>query len=202
MDFKVAGTKNGITAIQMDTKLKGVPVEFLKEGLDQAKKARLEILKTMLSTIPESRKELSKYAPRISNITIDTEKIKDVIGPGGKVINQIIDETGVEIDIEDDGTVMVFSPDQEANKKAIEKIENIVKDAVPGDVYDGVVTRVLNFGAMVEVLPGKEGLVHISKISKDFVKDINKVVKVGDKMKVVVTEIDNEGRINLARKDL
>lgn len=202
MDFKVAGTKKGVTAIQMDTKLRGVPIEFLKEGLDAAKKARLDILKIMQAAISEPRKELSKYAPRISKITIDTEKIKDVIGPGGKVINQIIDETGVEIDIEDDGTVMVFSPDQEANKKAIEKIENIVKEIEPGEVYDATVTRVLNFGAMVELLPGKEGLVHISKISKEFVKDIHKIVKVGDKMKVVVTEIDSEGRTNLARKDL
>lgn len=202
MDFKVAGTKKGVTAIQMDTKLRGVPIEFLKEGLDAAKKARLDILKIMQAAISEPRKELSKYAPRISKITIDTEKIKDVIGPGGKVINQIIDETGVEIDIEDDGTVMVFSPDQEANKKAIEKIENIVKEIEPGEVYDATVTRVLNFGAMVELLPGKEGLVHISKISKEFVKDIHKIVKVGDKMKVVVTEIDSGGRTNLARKDL
>ena len=202
MDFKVAGTKKGITAIQMDTKLKGIDKEILKEALDSAYKARLNILDIMTKAIKEPRKELSKYAPRISQLQIPVDKIKDVIGPQGKVINQIIADTGVEIDIEDDGTVMIFSPDEKANQKALETIKNLTKEVVVGEIYEGPVSRVLNFGAMIEILPGKEGLVHISKISKEFVKDIHKVVKVGDKMKVAVSEIDSEGRINLIRKDL
>lgn len=201
MDFKVAGTKRGITAIQMDTKLKGVPVSYLKEGLDQAQKTKLEILEIIQKTIKEPKKELSKYAPRIAQLKIDQEKIKDVIGPGGKIINKIIEETGVEIDIEPDGTVMIFSSDNNANQKAVEWVERLTKDVEVGQKYEGPVTRVLNFGAMVEILPGKEGMVHISKLSKEYVKDIHKVVKVGDKMKVVVAEIDSEGRVNLSRAD-
>lgn len=199
MDFKVAGTKDGITAIQMDTKLKGITFEILKEAIEKARIARLEILDIMLKVIPEPRKDLSKYAPRISKVTINPDKIRDVVGSGGKIINKIIEETGVEIDIEPDGTVMIFSNNPEANKKAVDWVERLTHEFKAGEVFDGKVTRVLDFGAMVEVLPGQEGLVHVSKLSKGFIKDIRTVVKVGDKMKVVVTEVDSEGRLNLQK---
>lgn len=199
MDFKVAGTKNGITAIQMDNKLKGIKLDILKEALYQAKKAREEILDKMLKVIPKPRPQLSKYAPRIDKLTINPDKIRDVIGPAGKIINKIVEETGVEIDIEPDGTVMVFSNNPEANKKAVDWIKMLTKEVKVGEVFIGKVTRILDFGAFVEILPGQEGMVHISKLGPGFIKDIRKVVKVGDQMKVVVTEIDQEGRINLSK---
>jgi polyribonucleotide nucleotidyltransferase len=200
MDFKVAGTRRGITAIQMDTKLKGVDKEILKEGIDQAKKARIEILDIMKKALAEPRTELSKYAPRIEIFKIDPEKIRDVIGSQGKVINAIIGDSGVEIDIEDDGTVTVCSTNPEENKKAVDKIKAIVREIEVGEVFEGKVIKVLNFGAFVELVPGKDGMIHVSKISDSFVKDINTVVKVGDTMKVKVVEIDKEGRINLAKQ--
>ncbi|MEM4260113.1 MAG: polyribonucleotide nucleotidyltransferase [Candidatus Woesearchaeota archaeon] len=199
MDFKVAGTRRGITAIQMDTKLKGVDKEILKEGLDKAKKARFDILDIMQKALSAPRPELSKYAPRIEIFKIDPEKIRDVIGSQGKVINSIIGDSGVEIDIEDDGTITVCSTNPEENKKAVDKIKAIVKDVEVGEVFEGKVTRILNFGAFVEIAPGKEGMIHVSKIADNFVKDINKVVKIGDTLKVKVAEIDKEGRINLVR---
>lgn len=199
MDFKVAGTKRGITAIQMDTKLKGVDKEVLKEGIDKAKQARLDILDIMQKALAAPRTELSKYAPRIEIFKIDPEKIRDVIGSQGKVINSIIGDSGVEIDIEDDGTVTVCSANPEENKKAVDKIKAIVKEIEVGEAFEGKVTRVLNFGAFVELAPGKEGMIHVSKISDSFVKDINTVVKIGDTLKVKVAEIDKEGRINLVR---
>lgn len=199
MDFKVAGTKNGITAIQMDTKLKGISRDIAKEALDRAKNARLEILEKMLKIIPQPRQDLSPYAPRIEKIQINPEKIKDVIGPGGKMINKIIEETGVEIDVEPDGTVMVFSNNKEANKKAVGWIRDLTREVKVGEVFTGKITRILDFGAFVEILPGQEGMVHVSKLGKGFIKDIRKVVKVGDEMKVLVSEIDSEGRINLTK---
>ena len=199
MDFKVAGTKNGITAIQMDTKLYGLKIEILKESLERAKRARLEILDKMLKVIPKPRPHLSKYAPRIDEVKINPDKIRDVVGPGGRIINEIIEETGVEIDIEPDGTVMIFSTNPEANKRAVEWVKNLTREIKVGEVFTGKVTRILDFGAFVEILPGQEGMVHISKLGKGYIKDIRKVIKVGDSIKVVVTEIDPEGRLNLAK---
>jgi len=202
MDFKVAGTEKGITAIQMDIKIKGIDKEILAKALAAAKEGRMFIMQNMLECISEPRKELSPYAPKIISTTIDPEKIRDVIGPGGKVINSIIAETGVKIEIEDDGHVFVYSPNQEDAEKAIEMIENIAKEVEVGEVYQGKVMRIANFGAFVELLPGKEGLVHISKLSHDHVTRVEDVVKVGDEITVKVTDIDEQGRINLSRKDV
>lgn len=202
MDFKVAGTEKGITAIQMDIKIKGIDKEILAKALAAAREGRMFIMQKMLECISEPRKELSPYAPKIISTTIDPEKIRDVIGPGGKVINAIIAETGVKIEIEDDGHIFVYSPNQEDAQKAIEMIENIAKEVEVGEVYQGKVMRIANFGAFVELLPGKEGLVHISKLSHDHVSRVEDVVKVGDEITVKVTDIDEQGRINLSRKDV
>ncbi|MCG8485159.1 MAG: polyribonucleotide nucleotidyltransferase [Clostridia bacterium] len=202
MDFKVAGTSEGITAIQMDIKINGIDKEILQNALEQARKGRLHILGKMLEVISEPKKELSPYAPRILNITIDPEKIRDVIGPGGKTINRIIDETGVKIDIEDDGTVFVTAKDMESGNKALEEINKITKNPEPGDIFMGKVTRIMTFGAFVEILPGKEGLLHISKIAHEKIAKVEDVLKSGDEVMVKVLEIDNQGRINLSRKDL
>lgn len=201
MDFKVAGTVNGITAIQVDTKIKGLPNEVIRTAIDEARKARMTLLEQMKSTIANPRKELSKFAPRIISMNIDPDKIRDVIGSGGKVINKIIADTGVKIDIEDDGRVFICAPDGESGKRAQKIIEGIVKEVEPGEIYLGKVTRVTNFGAFVEVLPGKEGLVHISKLAHERVAKVEDVVNVGDEVLVKVTDIDNQGRINLSRKD-
>jgi polyribonucleotide nucleotidyltransferase len=201
MDFKVAGTVNGITAIQVDTKIKGLPNEVIRKAIDNARKARLTLLEQMKGTIAEPRKELSKYAPRIISMTINPDKIRDVIGSGGKVINKIIADTGAKIDIEEDGRVFICAPDGESGKRAQKIIEGIVKEVEPGEIYLGKVTRVTNFGAFVEVLPGKEGLVHISKLAHERVAKVEDVVNVGDEVLVKVTEIDSQGRINLSRKD-
>jgi polyribonucleotide nucleotidyltransferase len=201
MDFKVAGTEKGITAIQVDTKIKGLPNEVIRKAIDNARKARLTLLEQMKGTIAEPRKELSKYAPRIISMTINPDKIRDVIGSGGKVINKIIADTGAKIDIEEDGRVFICAPDGESGKRAQKIIEGIVKEVEPGEIYLGKVTRVTNFGAFVEVLPGKEGLVHISKLAHERVAKVEDVVNVGDEVLVKVTEIDSQGRINLSRKD-
>lgn len=201
MDFKVAGTEKGITAIQVDTKIKGLPEDVIKRAIYQAREARLRILKTMLEAIPEPRKELSKYAPRIISMNIDPDKIRDVIGPGGKTINKIIAETGVKIDIEDDGRLYICAPEIESGKRAQKIIEGITKEVVVGEIYLGKVNRITQFGAFVEILPGKEGLVHISKLAHERVNKVEDVVNVGDEILVKVTEIDNQGRINLSRKD-
>jgi polyribonucleotide nucleotidyltransferase len=201
MDFKVAGTEKGITAIQVDTKIKGLPEEVIKKAINQARRARMFILDTMLKAISEPKHELSKYAPRIISMNIDPDKIRDVIGPGGKTINKIIADTGVKIDIEDDGRVFICSPDVESGKRAQKIIEGITKEVEAGEIYMGKVTRVTNFGAFVEVLPGKEGLVHISKLAHERVNKVEDVVNVGDEVLVKVTEIDSQGRINLSRKD-
>jgi polyribonucleotide nucleotidyltransferase len=200
MDFKVAGTVDGITAIQMDIKVAGITVEIMREALTQAKKSRLFILDKLKETISEPRAELSKYAPRMIIVQINPEKIKDVIGPGGKIINKIIADTGVKIDIEDDGRVFITSPDGEAGEKAKKMVEDLTKDIEVGATYMGTVTRLMNFGAFVAILPGKEGLVHISQLAPTRVEKVEDVVKIGDHIMVKVVEVDSQGRINLSRK--
>ena len=203
MDFKVGGTKDGITAIQVDIKNDGLTYDIIKEAFERTKKARDYILdEIMLKQIAEPRKELSKYAPRIITTTIDVEKIKDVIGPGGKMINKIIDETGVKIDIEDDGRVCIYSDDEENGKIALKMIEDIAKDIEVGETYEGKVVRIMPFGAFVDIGGGREGLLHISKISNKRVEKVEDVLAVGDEIKVKVYEIDNQDRINLTMKDL
>ncbi|KGG80854.1 hypothetical protein Y919_04100 [Caloranaerobacter azorensis H53214] len=201
MDFKVAGTRDGITAIQMDIKIPGIGREILKEALERAKQGRFYILEKMNQVISEPRKELSPYAPRILTINVNPDKIREIIGPGGKMINKIIEETGVKIDIEDNGKVMVASADVEKGKKAIKMIEDIVREVNIGEIYLGKVIRIAPFGAFVEIWPGKEGLVHISNIAKQRVDKVEDVLSVGDEILVKVIDIDKQGRINLSRKD-
>ncbi|WP_128894355.1 polyribonucleotide nucleotidyltransferase [Longirhabdus pacifica] len=200
MDFKVAGTAQGVTAIQMDIKIDGINREILHEALEQAKKGRLFILGKMNEAITEPKKQLSPYAPKILKMMINPEKIRDVIGPGGKIINKIIEETGVKIDIEQDGTVFIASSDAEMNEKARTIIDNLTKEVVVGETYLGTVKRIEKFGCFVEVLPGKEGLVHISQLSTERVAKVEDVVGLNDSITVKVTEIDQQGRINLSRK--
>ena len=203
MDFKVGGTKDGITAIQVDIKNDGLTYDIIKEAFERTKKARDYILdEIMLKQIAEPRKELSKYAPRIITTTIDVDKIKDVIGPGGKMINKIIDATGVKIDIEDDGRVCIYSDDAEKGKIALKMIEDIAKDVEVGAIYDGKVVRIMPFGAFVDIGGGKEGLLHISKISHKRIDKVEDVLAVGDEIKVKVHDIDDQDRINLTMKDL
>ncbi|HTU82355.1 MAG TPA: polyribonucleotide nucleotidyltransferase [Candidatus Acidoferrales bacterium] len=203
MDFKVAGTKKGITAIQMDIKVQGVTIEIMREAMEEARKSRYFIIDKLAETIEKPRAELSKYAPRMIVVKIDPAKIKDVIGPGGKVINKIIQETGVEkIDIEDDGSVFITSLDGESGDKARQIVENLTKEVLAGETYLGTVTRIINIGAFVQILPGKEGLVHISQLAPQRVEKVEDVVKVGDEIMVKVLEIDGQGRINLSRKAL
>jgi len=202
MDFKVAGTKNGITAIQMDLKIDGLTPEIIKAAFETTREGRLFILDTvMLPCISAPRPDVSKYAPKMISTKIDVDKIRDVIGSGGKVIQKICSDTGAKIDIEDDGSVFIAAVDKEAGYKALQMIEAIVKDPEPGTVFVGKVTRIMNFGAFVEIAPGKEGLVHISQLDKKRVAKVEDVVSVGDEIKVLVTEIDDKGRINLSRKD-
>jgi len=202
MDFKVAGTKQGITAIQVDIKVEGLSYEIIRQAFEITKKGRLQILdECMLPVISEPRPSLSPYAPKIYQTKIDVDKISEVIGPRGKVINKIIAETGVKIDIQDDGSVYVATPDEEAGHKAIRIIEGIAGDVEIGAIFSGKVTRIMNFGAFVEFLPGKEGLVHISKLDNKRVNRVEDVVKVGDEILVMVMEVDKQGRINLSRKD-
>lgn len=200
MDFKVAGTAQGITALQLDIKLKGINYAILEEALERARLTRLEILDKMRQTISASRPELNQYAPRMYEITISQDKIGAVIGPGGKTIRSIIDETKTTIDIKDDGTIIIGSNDEAASQKAIEIIESITKEAKIGDVYTGRVTRVFNFGAMVEILRGKEGLVHISELANYHVDKVEDIAEVGKELTVKVIEIDHTGRINLSCK--
>ena len=200
MDFKVAGTEKGITAIQMDIKIDGINKEIFQQALAQAKKGRAFILGKMLEAISEPRKELSPYAPKITTININPDKIRDIIGPGGKMIKKIIEETGAKIDVDDSGKVFVAAVNSESAQKAIDIIEGIVAVAEVGKVYTGKVTRLMNFGAFVEILPGKEGLVHISQLSTERVEKVEDVVSVGDEIAVKVVEIDQKGRINLSRK--
>jgi polyribonucleotide nucleotidyltransferase len=201
MDFKVAGTEKGVTAIQMDIKIAGIDRNILKDALEQARKGRLFILEKMLAVIKEPRLDLSPYAPRILTTMIDPDKIRDVIGPGGKTIKKIIEDTGVKIDIEDDGRVFIAAVDVEAGKKALRIIEDLTRDVEVGKIYIGKVTRITNFGAFVEIMPGKEGLVHISHLAEERVGKVEDVVSIGDEILVRVTEIDRQGRINLSRKE-
>ncbi len=200
MDFKVAGTKNGITAIQVDIKIDGLTSEIIKEAFEKTRKARIHILDdVMLKAIDKPREEISKYAPKMISFTIDTEKIRDVIGSGGKTIQKIIADTGVKIDIEESGKVFITAPDLESGEKAKAIIDGIVKVPEPGEIYEGVVVKTMAFGAFVEILPGKDGLVHISKLDKKRVEKVEDVVCVGDPITVRVLEIDDKGRINLMR---
>ena len=202
MDFKVAGSMNGITALQMDIKIAGINRAILQQALRQALEGRLHILKIMLDTLGQPREDLSPYAPKIIRFTINPEKIREVIGPGGKMINKIIAETGVKIDIEDDGRVFISTPDQEAADKARKIIEGIAKDIEVGDVFTGKVVRIMNFGAFVELAPGKDGMIHISKLDTKRVEKVEDVVNIGDELEVKVNEIDAQGRINLIRNDI
>ena len=200
MDFKVAGTKKGITAIQMDLKIDGLTPEIIKNALTETRDARYYILdEVMLKAIAEPRAEVSQYAPKVIHITIPVDKIRDVIGSGGKVIQKIVADTGAKIDIEEDGRVFISAPNPESGEAAKKIIEGIVKEPEIGEVYDGKVVRIMDFGAFVEFLPGKDGLVHISKLDKARVEKVEDVVKIGDDIKVQVIEIDKQGRINLKR---
>ncbi|MDU1829178.1 polyribonucleotide nucleotidyltransferase, partial [Anaerococcus sp.] len=202
MDFKVAGTRDGITALQMDMKISGISREILEESLQNAKQARMQILDLIESTINSPREDISDYAPRLFTIDIDPEKVRDVIGSGGKTINKIIDETGVSIETEDDGHITVAANDGTSGKKAIEMIRAIVTDPKVGDIYTGKVTKIMNFGAFVEIAIGKEGLLHISQIDHARTDKVEDVLAVGDEVRVKITEIDRQGRINLSRKAL
>jgi polyribonucleotide nucleotidyltransferase len=202
MDFKVAGTKDGITAIQMDIKVHGLSKQVLEDALSQALIGRLHILKEMLTEISEPRPEMSPYAPRIISLMIHPDKIRTVIGPGGKTINGIIDRTGVKIDIDDTGLVYIAAPNMEAAEAGLREINMLIKDVEAGETYMGKVVRIMNFGAFIEILPGKDGLLHISKMSKQRVEKVEDVMNIGDMVEVKVNEIDNQGRINLSRADL
>ncbi|WP_313756521.1 polyribonucleotide nucleotidyltransferase [Tissierella sp.] len=202
MDFKVAGTKDGITAIQMDIKIAGIDKPILEEALEKARKGRLYILDKMAETISIPRGNLSPYAPKMYTMQVNPDKIRDIIGPGGKMINKIIDETGVKIDIDDSGKVFISSITQEDGEKAMDMINKIVKEVEVGDIYLGKVTRITNFGAFVDVLNGKEGLLHISNIARERVNKVEDVLALGDEILVKVMEIDNQGRVNLSRKVL
>jgi polyribonucleotide nucleotidyltransferase len=198
MDFKVAGTQDGITAIQMDVKIKGVTKDVLEEAPEQARQGRIYILEKMLTTLPAPRAQLSKFAPKVEVIKIAKEQIGEVIGPGGKIIRQIIAETGAEVDVDDEGRVTISGTDQEGIRKAAEWIKGITHKVQVGEEYEGTVKRIEPYGVFVEILPGKDGLIHVSRLSNQYVEDPNQIVSLGNKLKVVVFEIDNMGRINLS----
>jgi polyribonucleotide nucleotidyltransferase len=200
MDFKVAGTKNGVTAVQLDLKIGGISLDLLSRCLAQAREARFFILDKMHQALSLPRQELSSYAPRIEILKVKTEKIGELIGPGGKNIKKIIAATGAGIDIEDDGTVLVSSNDSAKSEEAIKMIKAITDDVEIGRIYVGRVKRIMAFGAFCEIAPGKEGLVHVSELAETFVKDVNSVVKIGDEFKVKVVGVDELGRINLSKK--
>jgi polyribonucleotide nucleotidyltransferase len=200
MDFKVAGTRDGITALQMDIKIKGLTHEIMAEALEQAREARLFVLQKMLEVIPEPRTEMSTYAPRITTIQINPDKIRDIIGPGGKVIRKIVEETGVDIDVEDDGRVFIASTNQEGARRAIEWIKGLTDEVEVGKIYKGKVVRIMPFGAFVEVLPNQDGLVHISKLTDHRVDRVEEIVNLGDQIVVKAVEIDSQGRLNLSRQ--
>lgn len=200
MDFKVAGTEKGITALQMDVKVDGVSIEMLKAVLEQSYANRIEILEKMLSVVSSPRKEMSQYAPRIIIMKINPDKIRNVIGTGGKIINEIIDETGVQIDIEDDGSIFITSSDVQSSKKAQEWIDNLTHEVKAGEMFNAKVTRIMNFGAFAEILPGQEGLIHISELADRRVEKVEDIVNVGDVVPVKVIKIDEQGRINLSMK--
>lgn len=203
MDFKVAGTVDGITALQMDIKIEGINRKILEEALEQARIGRLEIMSNMIATIAKPREEVSQYAPKMITLAIPSDKIRDVIGTGGKMINQIIEECDqVKVDIEDDGRCVIYHSNKEMLNKAKEMIENIIRDAKVGEIYEGKVTRIEKFGAFVELFPGTDGLLHVSKIAYERVEKPEDILKLGDIVKVIVTEIDDKGRVNVSRRDL
>ena len=202
MDFKVAGTALGITAIQMDIKIKGIDEPILRQALSQAFDGRMHILGKMLEALPAPRPELSKFAPKIIQFHINPEKIGEVVGPRGKMINKIIEETGVKIDIEDDGSVYIATDDAQAAQRAKSIIEGIVRELKVGDVFTGTVARIMPFGAFVEYAPGKDGMIHISKLDNARVEKVEDVVNIGDTLECRVAEIDGQGRINLVRNDI
>jgi polyribonucleotide nucleotidyltransferase len=202
MDFKVAGTTEGITALQMDVKIDGLTPSMLKDAIAQAKEGRMFIMGKMMEAIDAPRTEMSPFAPRIITLHVNPDKIREIIGPGGKMINQIIDETGVSIDIEDDGSVFITSSDQEGSDRAVEWIKGIVREAKAGEKFEARITRLMTFGAFAEILPNQEGLIHVSEIDHKRIEKVEDVLKVGDKVDVVVKEIDAQGRINLSMKAL
>jgi polyribonucleotide nucleotidyltransferase len=200
MDFKVTGTREGVTALQMDIKVKGINEAIIRQGLQKAHTARMAILDKMDAVISTSRTEMSNFAPRIITIKINPEKIRDIIGKGGSVIRKIQEETGTEINVEDDGTVQIAAVSGENSRKAVQWIESLTRDVEVGGLYLGKVTRIMGFGCFVEILPGKEGLVRIGELADYHVPTVEDVVSVGDEVMVVVTEIDRQGRVNLSRK--
>jgi polyribonucleotide nucleotidyltransferase len=200
MDFKVTGTTEGITAIQMDIKIAGLDLETMRQALDKARIARLKILEKMNAAIPCHRDQLSEFAPRIITIKIPPSKIGDVIGPGGKIIRAIVEETGAKIDIDDDGTVLIASVDGDAGRRALARVQELVEEPEIGKVYTGVVRRVTTFGAFVEIIPGTDGLIHISELDHTRVRRVEDVLNVGDKVDVKVLSIDPEGKVRLSRK--
>jgi polyribonucleotide nucleotidyltransferase len=201
MDFKVAGTREGITALQMDIKITGVTPEILTKALSQAREGRLFILDKMETTLKEPRPSLSVWAPRIATIQVKTDKIGDIIGPGGKVIKGIIEKTGAKIEIDDVGKVNIYSTSAESVEKAMQAIQNIVQEAEVNKIYNGIVKRIMDFGAFVEIFPGTDGLVHISQLTEGRVNDVRDVLKEGDEVKVKVIDVDRQGKIKLSRKD-
>ncbi len=201
MDFKVAGTADGITALQMDIKIKGLSREMMAQALEQAREARLFVLRKMLEVIPEPRKEMSPFSPRITTIQINPDKIRDVIGPGGKVIRKIVEETGAQIDVEDDGKIFIASSDQDSARKAIDWIKSLTDEVEVGRIYRGKVVRIMPFGAFVEVLPNQDGLVHISRLTDHRVERVEEVVNLGDEIMVKAIEVDGQGRLNLSRQE-
>ena len=202
MDFKVTGTTDGITAIQMDIKITGLSVDIMRQALRKAQQARLSILEVMNAAMPRHRDQLSQYAPRIITIKIDPSRIGEVIGPGGKIIRAIVEETGAKIDIEDDGTVLIASVDAEAGMKAKARIEAITQEAEVGKVYKGIVRRVAAFGAFVEIFPGTEGLLHISEIDTRRIDKVEDILKLGDSVEVKCLSVDSDGKIRLSRRAL
>ncbi|HKA28399.1 MAG TPA: S1 RNA-binding domain-containing protein, partial [Candidatus Binatia bacterium] len=201
MDFKVAGTRDGITAVQMDIKIGGVTRAVMQQALEQARAARVHILGIMDQAIAAPRAELSTYAPRIVTLRIKTDRIRDLIGPGGKTIRGIVEETGAKIDVEDDGTVLVASSDGDSMQKAIDRIRALTAEAEVGKIYRGTVRRVVDFGAFVEIMPGTDGLVHISQLANERVRQVTDVVREGDVIDVKVIEVDKSGKIRLSRKE-
>jgi len=201
MDFKVAGTTTGVTAVQMDIKIAGLSREVMRDALYQARESRLHILNEMNKALPAARTEIAKHAPRIETIKIDPDKIRDVIGPGGKVIRGIVQETGCKIDVSDDGTVKIASADSVAMQKAIDIVRGITASAEVGKIYDGKVRRIVEFGAFVEIFPGTDGLLHISQIAEERVRAVSDVLKEGDQIPVKVLEVDRQGKIRLSLKE-
>jgi polyribonucleotide nucleotidyltransferase len=201
MDFKVTGTKNGINALQMDIKIDGLDRDLMHKALEQAKEGRMHILGEMDKVLTEPRGEMSKYAPRIITITVPKDKIRDVIGPGGKVIREIIDKTGVSIDINDDGVVSIASSDEDSAQKAVEYVQNLVQEVEIGKIYLGKVKKIVDFGAFVEIFPGTDGLVHISQVCDRRIKNVSDEIQEGDEIKVKVIDVDQQGRVKLSRKE-